>query len=371
MPNQTILIKPSSGNCNMNCKYCFYYDVMDNREVKSYGFMSLETLENIVKEAFDYADNFIGFAFQGGEPTLSGLSFFESFIEFVNKYKTKNVQVSFSMQTNGLIIDENWAEFFKKNNFLIGLSIDGTKDIHDNNRLDKTGNGTFSRAFKTASLLTKYEVDFNILSVVSKNVAKHPMKIYDFYKKNNFQYIQFIPCLDELGEMNVKNYSLTPKDYGDFLCQLFDLWYKDIIAGKQVSIRMFENIVQMLIGYPPESCDMQGICSVNAVIESDGSVYPCDFYVLDEWNLGNINNCTFEALKTNELGRKFVNDSIEKPNKCQKCEYINICRAGCRRNYINIDGEYQNYFCESYKAFYGYTIKRFRELAFMVSKSLN
>lgn len=371
MKNLSILIKPASGNCNMNCKYCFYYDVMENREVQNFGMMKEEVLELIIKKAFAYADNLVNFAFQGGEPTLRGLEFFEKLIELVKVHNTKNIEVGYSIQTNGLLIDDIWAEFFAKNKFLLGLSLDGTKDIHDVNRLDRQGKETFNRIEKNIKILKKYNVDFNILCVVTKNIAKHPKKVYDYFRKNNFQYLQFIPCLDELdGEVNNKQkYSLTPELYGDFLCQLFDLWHKDFTKGQLVSIRMFDNILQIICGYQPESCDMIGRCSVNAVIESDGSVYPCDFYVLDQWKLGTIIDDSFENLITSNLGNDFVKQSLDKPEKCLNCEYISICRTGCKRHHIiNKDGIRENTFCESYKQFYKNTLPRFKEIAFKLSR---
>lgn len=364
MPNQTILIKPSSGNCNMNCKYCFYYDVMEHRGVKNYGFMSECTMENIVKKALEYADNMVGFAFQGGEPTLIGLEFYEKFVELVTKYNSKKIRTDFFIQTNGISINDAWAIFLKKNHFLVGISMDGPKEIHDQNRKDKTGKDTFNRVLKTVQLFNKYKVEYNVLCVVSKGIAKHPTKVYEFFKKNNIQFMQFIPCLDEFDKVGKNKYSLLPQDYGNFLCQLFDLWYQDIVKGNIVSIRMFDNIVQMLMGYPPESCDMHGRCSVNPVIESDGSVYPCDFYVLDEWRLGNINEHSFHELKNNRIGKEFVDKSITKPEECLQCKFLNICRTGCKRHAVLGENmENKNYFCDSYKMFYVHTLNRFIEIA--------
>ena len=151
----------------MRCKYCFYADITDNREVKSYGIMSEETLENLIKKAFEYASGSATFAFQGGEPTLAGLNFYRKLLEFEKKYNLKSIPVQNAIQTNGYVIDDEWAKFLAENKFLVGLSMDGTKDIHDSLRLDATGKGTFSRVQKTARLFNKYGVEFNILCVVN------------------------------------------------------------------------------------------------------------------------------------------------------------------------------------------------------------
>ncbi len=373
MPNLMILLKPASGICNLNCQYCFYYDVMNRREIESYGFMSLETLEQVVKRAFEYVEHSVTFTFQGGEPTLIGLPFYQELIRLVEQYNSKNIRVSYAIQTNGIKIDKSWAEFFKKHNFLVGLSMDGPKEIHDINRTDALRNGTFLKVDKAGKLLTQYGVDINVLCVVSKNVAKHPTRVYEFFKKNHYTYLQFIPCLDALGEKSgMKKYSLLPKDYGQFLCQLFDLWYRDFKNGIRISIRMFDNLLSMLLGYPPESCDMYGQCSMNAVIEGDGAVYPCDFYVLDEWNMGNINDIGFEELKTKSNGRQFVELSLEKDHKCRSCEFFCICRSGCRRHKEPmLDGKPGiNYFCDSYKTFYTYTLPRFNEIAGIIYREI-
>jgi len=369
----TILIKPASGSCNLNCRYCFYHDVTDKREIKNYGMMSEDTLENLVKQGLNSVSRFITFAFQGGEPTLRGLDFYKTLHKYVEKYNKNNIQVNYALQTNGIIIDEEWAKFFHEHNYLIGLSLDGPKDINDLHRIDKKDKGSYNSIMQTAKLFDKYQVEYNILTVVNKKVAQHVTKIYNFFKKNNFKYLQFIPCLDELGkEAGNSPYSLTPKVYGEFLVNLFNLWYRDIIKGEGISIRMFDNILSILMGYPAESCDMQGRCSANAVIEADGSVYPCDFYVLDEWKLGNINNDILEDMLVNDVAKQFINVSINISDECRNCQYFGVCRGGCRRHKepINNDNPSMNYFCLSYKAFYSQTLPRFQEIARNISNSM-
>jgi uncharacterized protein len=368
MTDLAMLIKPVSGKCNMNCQYCFYQDVIKHRAIEDYGYMSLDTVKQIVEKSFESARRHVSFMFQGGEPTLRGLDFYESFIACVKRYNHNGTEVSYALQTNGVLIDQQWVEFFKANHFLVGLSLDGPKPIHDINRRDCGGNDTFVKVEKAAQLLNKQRVEFNILCVVTKNVAKHAGKVYGYFKKSNFLNMQFIPCLDELEQpLAIKQYSLLPQEYGQFLCELFDLWYRDFISGIPVSIRMFDNIVQMLLGYPPESCDMNGRCSVNAVIEADGSLYPCDFYVLDKWCLGNIEHTNIEALKDHPVGKQFVQESLQKPTQCMSCQYISICRTGCRRH-KQVGNE--NYFCTAYKRFYGYTLERFKEIAAKIYRQM-
>ena len=366
MPALSLLIKPASSLCNLQCKYCFYADVANHRDINSYGIMKKDTVDALIARAFEYADSTVTFAFQGGEPTLAKLEYFKYFVEKVGELNTANINVNFTLQTNAVAITEEMAAFFSKNNFLIGVSLDGPKDIHDMNRIDHEGTGSYARVKKTIQLLRKHNVDFNILTVVTRNVSKHPQKVYRHLTKEGYNFLQFIPCLEELGQEQSSNpYALKPKDYGSFLCRIFDLWYRDFVNGKRVSIRMFDNIIQILLGMPPESCDMMGVCSVNLVIEADGSAYPCDFYVLDEWKLGMIQDKPLDELRTCKVAQDFVALSKPRQEKCTQCVYFPVCRSGCRRHKTqDCQGEVNlNYFCPAYEEFYGYTLERFIEVA--------
>lgn len=366
MPPIHLLIKPASGNCNMRCSYCFYADISSKREVQNWGMMPTETLEIIVKKVLETATNQCTIAFQGGEPTLVGLGFFRKLIEFEEKYNINDIQVNNALQTNGYIIDDEWAEFLGKNKFLVGLSLDGTKDINDSMRFDAKGEGTYKKIMHAKQLFDKYGVEYNILTTVTAKVAKHIAKIYNFYKKNGLQYQQYIPCLDPLGEERGNyDYSLTPEMYGEFLKTLFDCWYRDISKGEFVYNRYFENLIGMLKGYMPESCGMAGSCSHQNVIEADGSVYPCDFYVLDQYKIGNLITDSFEDIERNREENGFVNVSRHVSEKCKMCKWGRLCRGGCRRDREPfVDGKPDlNYFCKSYEMFFNHSITRLLELA--------
>ena len=374
MPPLSLLIKPASGLCDLRCKYCFYANVTDQREVKSFGIMTAETTEKLVEQALAYEPTQITFAFQGGEPTLAGLDYFTHFIESVTALNQAKVPIHYALQTNGMHLDESWAQIFRAHKFLVGISLDGPKAIHDLNRIDAKGSGSFHRVRKSIALLEKYEVDFNILTVVTKGVAKHAQKVYQYFMNEGYHYLQFIPCLDELDAPYGKDpYALLPKNYGDFLCRLFDLWYMDYKKGTRVSIRMFDNILQMLLGMPPESCDMTGRCSANLVIEADGSAYPCDFYVLDQWRLGSVYDTSLRDMQDSETARDFVALSLDRDPECEACPYLNICRGGCRRHRSqDLDQPlHLNYFCPAYKQFYAYTLDRFKEIATVLYREMN
>lgn len=371
MPPIHLLIKPSSGNCNMRCTYCFYYDITENREQASYGFMREETLEQVIKKALAYAEGECTISYQGGEPTLRGLPFFEKSLEFEKKHNIHNVKIYHALQTNGYRLTEEWAKFLADNQFLVGVSLDGSKDTHNVYRKSAGGEDTFFDILKTIDLLNRYQVEFNILTVVNRRTAQKIRKIYQFFKKNHLTYLQFIPCLDPIGEeQGSREYSLTAELYGTFLKELFDLWYDDLLKGEQPYIRQFENYIAILLGQHPEACDQSGVCNYQYVIEADGEVYPCDFYVLDEYRLGNLNDRSLEEIDQKRHEIKFMEYSLTDHEACGKCRYYNVCRGGCRRHRLieEQNGSHKNVFCEGYKEFFEYALPRMADIAMRLSR---
>lgn len=365
MPPLNLLIKPSSSACNMACSYCFYYDVAANRMCGFKGFMQEAMLEKLVKEALEYADVFCNFAFQGGEPTLVGLEFYQKLLEFQKKYNIKNLRIHNSIQTNGTLIDEKWATFFAKNGFLVGLSIDGTRQIHDKNRKDKKKQGTFERIMQTVKLFEKHRVAYNVLSVVTGEAAKQIVEIYQFFKKQGFSYLQFIPCLEPFSEEKGEGgYAMTVKDYESYLITLFDAWLEDLRNGRYVSIRHLDNWMGIMLGRAPEACSMQGRCSIQFVVEGDGDVYPCDFYVLDEWLLGNVKDMTLQQMISSKPAKQFVSESIPLPEDCKSCRYVQLCRNGCKRDRIAQQNQADKlFYCDAIKSFFTQREKQIEEAA--------
>lgn len=373
MPPLSLLIKPASGSCNMNCRYCFYTDEAENRSIPIMGRMSSDTLHTLIDRCLDYADKECSFAFQGGEPTLAGLSFYQDLTDTIKKQPNpKKIHFRYSIQTNGYSLNENWARWFADNDVLVGISLDGPRDIHDRYRRDHNGRGTFDRVMESIRLLEKYQVDFNILTVVSGANARHGKKVYDFFRSQDYRYQQYIECLDPIGVVpGMQEYSLTPARYEYFLKSIFDCWYQDMKAGRYVNIRYFENLMMIISGQRPESCSMQGFCSPHWVIEADGSTYPCDFYALDEWKLGNILNDSFEAMEKARKESGFIEWSVRLPEKCRSCRYLALCRNGCRRNRepVTSDATNTNYFCEAYRNFLEYASPRLKEILQILIRS--
>lgn len=366
MPPVNLLIKPASSLCNMRCRYCFYEDESVHRMCKSMGVMSEETACRVIDAAFNAAEGRypIGFSFQGGEPTLAGLAFFKRFAEMVNERNTQHQRVYYAMQTNALTIDADWAAFLRQNHFLVGVSIDGDRTLHDTNRVDASGKGTYTRVSENLRLLQKNDVEVNALCVVTRSCARRPAQVYRALKALNMQYLQFIPCLDPLGETRGKmSYSLTPGLYGQFLCALFDEWYRDWESGQYVSVRQFDDYVHLSMGMPPSTCASSGRCGDYLVVEGDGSAYPCDFYVLDEWRLGELGEQSFAELRACERAQRFLQESAVRPKECASCRWQRLCFGGCKRDWEGTGVKAHNAFCSAYQAFFAYAGERIQRVA--------
>jgi uncharacterized protein len=371
VPPISVLIKPASSKCNLKCAYCFYHDVANNRTVADYGFMSLETIEVIIKKVLKFASGYATFSFQGGEPTLCGIDFFKSVIELQNKLNINNVRINNCIQTNGISVDNHWAEFFHEHNFLVGLSLDGPHDFNDKHRVDVKGVGTYERVVQTAALFNENQVEYNILFVVTNLAARHPDELYRYFKKKGFIFLQFMPCIDPRdNERGTYKYSLNPQRYTYFLKRFFDKWYTDFMGGRGISIRYFDNLVRMVMGMPPEMCSLYGSCQCQFVFEADGSVYPCDFYVTDEWKLGNIYENELLGLYESNNCQRFMKSSLSTASICYKCKWQFLCRGGCRRDRENPHTKEleRNYFCGSFSEFLAYVYPRLINVAKYVQK---
>jgi uncharacterized protein len=367
MPPLTLMIKPVSGSCNMACRYCFYCDELCARTQSHLKQMSMDTLRVVLSRVLDTAQERCTLIFQGGEPTLAGLEFYRGLLELERRLNRRGIQIQHSLQTNGYRLTDTWARFFAENNFLVGLSLDGPREIHDQYRVDRHGGGTFDRVMETAALFSRRGVQFNVLSVVTDASAAHVREIYAFFRRCGFVWQQYIPCLDPLFSTDAPRQALTEQGYLTFLKDLFDLWYDDLRRGRFVYNRTFENYVAMLAGRPPENCNMAGACSVQYLVEADGSVYPCDFYAVDGYQLGNLCLDSFDQLDAARHALRFVEDSAVLPQTCQTCRWLPLCRGGCRRERDQGGGKLGiDRFCGAYKAFFPYAYSRLHELSLLV-----
>ncbi len=351
----TMMIKPASAACNLRCDYCFYFDEVANRKEGVRPFMSDEVTDSIIKKSLAEAKE-CSFVFQGGEPSLAGLPFFERFVSQVERFRFPDSTVHYAFQTNGLNLDRTWAQFFKAHDVLVGVSFDGTCRIHDLHRLDTQGKGSGRRVLSSIQMLQAEGVAFNVLSVVTNELAQNAELVYSYLVNHGIRYHQYIPCMDPL--QGGKTF-LSPSVYATFLKQLFDLWFASYQQGQPVSIRFFDNLVGMVLGYPPESCDMAGVCSPGYVVESNGDVYPCDFYCIDEQLMGCIVGNSFAELDEQRKRLRFIEDSPNRIDACAQCPWKNLCRGGCKR--YRTETGYR--FCSTMQEFFPYAIKRLEHVA--------
>lgn len=360
------LIKPASSACNLRCRYCFYEDEAQNREQACMGRMDSATAEKLIDRAFEASEpgGTVTFTFQGGEPTVAGLPFFEAFTACARAKQPPKVKLAFSIQTNGTLLTEDWAAFFQREGFLVGLSLDGYRENHNAWRVDPQGGETWGSCMAALELLKRHRVDVNALCVVTGQCARHPKKAYEALKRLGFDYIQFIACLDPIGEpRGGRPWSLTPSAYGKFLCQLFDLWYRDWETGHYRSIRLFDDYIHMLLGDSTSTCATCGRCGGYFVAEADGSLYPCDFYVLDQWKLGTLDSGSLEALRSGADYRRFLDLGARPPEKCRACQWGRLCRGGCKNDWVWQDGVPENHYCPSFQALFRYALPRMLRIA--------
>ena len=366
MPPLSILLKPASSGCNLRCAYCFYADEASVRAVPNYGLMSKEVSHTLIGKAAGAAEGSVTFLFQGGEPTLAGLEFYRDFVSHAQNTFPRGLTAQYAIQTNGTLLDEEWCRFFREHRFLVGLSLDGNRACHDRFRRDGAGKGTYDQVLRAARLLDRAGVEYNVLTVVTGYLAKHIQSVFAALCKGGFRFQQYIPCLDPLeAERGGESYSLSPKEYEEFLKNLFDLWFRELEQGRYWSVRYFDNLVWMLRGHAPEQCSMRGCCSLQYLVEADGSVYPCDFYGLDQYRLGNILEHAWDELDQirEEIG--FIEESRHVPERCKGCQWYPLCRNGCRRDRVpGLEG--RSYYCQAYAGFFAYALPRLRRAGAMI-----
>lgn len=332
MKRLSVLIKPVSSSCNMRCAYCFYADESSRRITPSYGRMDAETLHGVLEHLFagmtrgDQATILL----QGGEPTLAGLDFCQALTDGCQAYAPPGVQVHYALQTNGLLLDDAWCAFLRRQGFLVGLSLDGPVGVHDALRRDLQGKGTYERVMQAKKRMDRHGVTYNILLVLTSALARRPYALWNFLMKNQLRYVQLIPCLGPL-EGGLPAHALTPRDYAAFYCALFDLWYDAYASGCYVSVKLFDDYIRLLAYGECNACGLLGVCSPQLVVEADGSVYPCDFYALDAYRMGSLARQPLSELLQAPAMQGFLNRETAENPLCQGCPFSRICGGGCPR----------------------------------------
>jgi len=367
-----VMVKPRGAICNLACEYCYF--LSKERLYPDSAFrMSPELLESYTRQYIE-AQRVpeVTFAWQGGEPTLMGLDFFRLAVELQQKYRKPGMRILNALQTNGTTLDDEWCRFFHEHNFLIGISLDGPREIHDVYRHDKGGKPTFDRVMRGVELMKNHGVEFNILCTVHAANADHPLEVYRFFRDEvGAQFIQFIPIVERDNETGfqegdkVTERSVTGRQYGDFLIAIFDEWVRRDVG--RMFVQIFDVSLAAWAGMRPGLCVFEETCGTALVMEHNGDLFTCDHFVEPRHKLGNIQDIPLIEMVGSEKQRTFGLDKRDRlPHYCRECEVRFICNGGCPKNRLlrTPDGEPGlNYLCEGYKAFFTHIDRPMRIMA--------
>lgn len=345
-----LLIKPVGPQCNLRCDYCFYLDKMPL--FSNPTTMSSKILEATIRKSLEQGTQPFSFIWQGGEPLLAGLDFFKETISLQKKY-SQGRSISNAIQTNGTLLNDEWADFFLQNDFLVGVSLDGPETIHNNYRKGINGETTWNRVLAGAKLCQAKGVATNILSCVTAESVKRPIELYQFYKQEGFKYLQFIPVVELDKEQKLTDYSVPGKAYGNFLIKLFDHWLADFKNGQPTtSIRFFDTLFFTLLGHKAPECGLHRQCGGYLTVEHTGEMFPCDFFVEPVHSRGNILHQNPHGVFNSKLQRLFGGAKENVPNICSKCKVRDLCHGGCLKDRKNNPRDPKtNYFCRAMKDF--------------------
>lgn len=388
------MVKPIGSTCNLNCAYCYYLSKEKLLDQQAGKRMTDTLLETFIRQYIGSQDGEqIVFSWQGGEPTLLGLDFFRKVVDLEEKYKPAHQRIENDLQTNGTLLTEEWCRFLKQHNFLVGLSIDGPRALHDAYRVTKGGEPTFHKVMASARLLKKHGVQFNTLTVVNRLNAKRPLDVYRFLTREvGSRYVQFIPCVEPKDfhttapqhwdpanlpvvgtpaarpgtlESVVTDWSVDPDDWGYFLCKCFDDWLaRDV--GK-VLVNVFETAVVQTMGQPSQLCIYHEFCGKGMAVEHDGSVFACDHYVYPEYRAGRIQD---QALGDMAFSRRQMEFGFAKrdtlPEYCRQCPHLKMCHGECPKNRLVRAPQGEpglNYLCPGFKRFFSHAELNLQRIA--------
>lgn len=410
-----VMTKPTGPACNLECEYCYYLDKADLYPERSDFTMDDDTLELFIRQYIEAQPGpVVTFAWQGGEPTLLGRDFFQKVIKFQEKHAPTDIRIQNTLQTNGTLLDEEWCQFLSKHDFLVGISIDGPRELHNQYRKTRADGATFDKVMNGRSLLKEYDVEHNVLCVVNSVNSYHPLEIYEFFKDQDFDWIQFIPLIEPLETSEslaesendtcirasdvqesghsdtdrhqipdwarerggavtdhddnyadvveaaraapVTDRSVDPDVYGEFMCRIFDEWIRHDIGD--ISVRLFDQCLETLFRGQASLCVFQETCGSQVAMEHNGDVYACDHFVEPGFKRGNIHETHLaelvEAPEQNQFG-EYKRDGL--PSRCRTCNIREFCHGGCPKNWhlTTPAGEPGlNYLCAGYRRFFTY-----------------
>ena len=365
------MAKPVGPICNLDCKYCFYLEKERLYPGKSNWSMPDDVLETFIRHYIGAQPTpVVSFAWQGGEPTLLGVDYFRKAVKFQKLYADgKRVENAF--QTNGILLDDRWGEFLSENSFLVGISIDGPREIHDHYRVDKGGQPTFDKVMRGLGHLKRHGVEFNTLTAVQKHNSYYPLQVYRFLKGAGSSFMQFIPIVERIGELRnpnglvlvgpslspparISEWSVEPEQYGEFLWTIFDEWVRHDVG--RYFIQLFDVALESWLGMEPSLCVFRETCGNAMVIEHNGDQYSCDHFVYPENRLGNILVRPLESLaRSGQQGRFGLEKRDSLPRYCRECEVRFACNGGCpKHRFLRTPGREDglNYLCAGFRLFF-------------------
>ncbi|HBC87779.1 MAG TPA: anaerobic sulfatase maturase [Lentisphaeria bacterium] len=365
----TLLIKPASADCNLNCSYCFYLEKKSVYPESRIHRMSDAVLEKMISSYLQTKQPQYSFGWQGGEPTLMGIEFFKKAVELQQKYGHPGTVVGNGLQTNAVLIDDDMAAHFAKYNYLLGVSLDGPPEIHDLYRKNHAGAGSHAEVMKAIEVLKKHKVEFNILVLVSRSNVGKAKEVYKYLLENEFLFHQYIPCVEFDSSGKPLEWSITGREWGEFMCDIFDSWHAS--DTRKVSIRLFDSILWYLVEGQRNICHLGRNCCQYFVVEYNGDVYPCDFFVDPKLKLGNIMENSWEELQDSVKYKEFGALKSKWNSECEKCPCFELCSADCLKHRLP---QSQNNprtiscLCEGWKMFYTHSMKKFKKLAEQIKK---
>lgn len=378
-----IMAKPIGPRCNIDCSYCYYLEKEKLYPAEKKFRMADDVLESYVRQminaSLEAGMQEVSFAWQGGEPTMLGVDYFRKIVALQKRFAPQGVRVTNAFQTNGMLLDDDWGAFLHDNGFLVGISIDGPKKVHDRYRVDRAGRPTFDKVMRGLEVLQRHNVEHNALTTVHRANGGKGKEVYRFLKGLGFEFMQFIPIAERNGSgglagapqvdmdpgNSVTDWSVSPRAYGKFLCDVFDTWFRNDIG--KVFVQHFDVMLGKWVGDQDSLCVFAATCGNGLALEHDGSLYSCDHYVYPEYRLGNIAETPMRDLLWTERQVEFgqmKKDSLTA--QCRGCTYRFACNGGCPKHRFARarDGEDgHNYFCEGYTMFFRHADERLRAMA--------
>lgn len=351
-----VMLKPRGPLCNLDCSYCFYLRKTELYQKGTRFAMSEEVLDAFIRQYIEAQQvPEVHFGWQGGEPTLMGVEFFRKAVALQQKYRKPGMRIVNSFQTNGVLLNDEWCRFFKEHDFLVGLSMDGPRNLHDAYRVDGGGKPTFDKVYRALKLLQRHGVSYNILCVVNRINADHPLRVYRFFKSEGVEFIQFIPAVEQTQEQGgTTEWTVRPEQWGRFLCAVFDEWVQQDVG--RIFVQQFEVALEAWLGFEPSLCVHASTCGNCLAMEHNGDLFSCDHFVRPDYYLGNIMETPMAQMVASPFQRRFGLDKRDSlPRYCRECPVLFACNGGCPKDRFATtpDGEQGlNYLCAGYRQFF-------------------